>query len=66
MIRNLETNIFKILGVESKEIVMSRFFANCIKKDIRFLDMIAKEAYEDYEEIAGNEELDLEGIVVKT
>ncbi len=65
MIRNLETNIFKILGVESKEIVMSRFFANCIKKDIRFLDMIAKEAYEDYEEIAGNEELDLEGINVE-
>lgn len=65
MIRNLETNIFKILGVESKEIVMSRFFANCIKKDIRFLDMIAKEAYEDYEEIAGNEELDLEGIKVE-
>ena len=65
MIRNLETNIFKILGVEHKEIVMSRFFANCIKKDIRFLDMIAKEAYEDYEEIAGNEELDLEGIKVE-
>lgn len=65
MIRNLETNIFKILGVESKEIVMSRFFANCIKKDIRFLDMIAKEAYEDYEEIAGNKELDLEGIKVE-
>lgn len=65
MIRNLETNIFKILGVESKEIVMSRFFANCIKKDIRFLDMIAKEAYEDYEEIAENEELDLEGINVE-